>query len=103
MRILAQILRRAGYIVETAQTLGEARSRLEKCEVLISDIGLPDGNGYDVIAHAKQKQPVTGVALTGFDKQEDIERSKQAGFDFHLTKPVDPAQLRALLQEQPEH
>ena len=54
-------------------------------------------NGYDVISHAKQKQPIKGVALTGFDKQEDIERSKQAGFDFHLTKLVDFAELRTVL------
>src|SRR5438132_12163220 len=58
-------------------------------DVVLSDIGLPDGSGYEVIAQAKRKQPVKGVALTGFDKEEDIRRSKEAGFDFHLAKPVD--------------
>ena len=52
-----------------------------------------------MIAQAKRKQPVKGVALTGFDKEEDIRRSKEAGFDFHLTKPVDFAELRTVLGE----
>ena len=63
----------------------------------MSDIGLPDGSGYDVISQAKRKQPVKGVALTGFDRDEDIRRSREAGFDFHLTKPVDFHELRTVL------
>ena len=68
-------------------------------DVVLSDIGLPDGNGYEVIAQAKRKQPVKGVALTGFDKEEDVKRSKEAGFDFHLTKPVDFHELRTVLAQ----
>ncbi len=51
----------------------------------------------DVIAEAKRKRPVKAVALTGFGGTEDIERGKEAGFDFHLTKPVDFHELRAVL------
>ncbi len=68
-------------------------------DVVLSDIGLPDGSGYDVIAQAKRKQPVKGVALTGFDKDEDVRRSKEAGFDFHLTKPIDFHELRTVLSQ----
>jgi CheY-like chemotaxis protein len=68
-------------------------------DVILSDIGLPDGSGYDVIAAAKQKQTVKGIALTGFGMDEDIARSKRAGFDFHLTKPVDFQELRSVLAE----
>ena len=50
-----------------------------------------------VITEAKRKRPVKAVALTGFGGTEDIERGKQAGFDFHLTKPVDFHELRAVL------
>src|SRR5437764_14513039 len=68
-------------------------------DVVLSDIGLPDGSGYEVIAQAKRKEPLKGVALTGFDKEEDIRRSKEAGFDFHLTKPVDFHELRTVLAQ----
>jgi CheY-like chemotaxis protein len=66
-------------------------------DVVLCDIALPDGSGYDVIAQAKRRQPVKAIALTGFGATEDIERGKQAGFDFHLTKPVDFHELRAVL------
>jgi CheY-like chemotaxis protein len=66
-------------------------------DVVLCDIALPDGNGYDVIAEVKRKRPVKAVALTGFGAPGDIERGKEAGFDFHLTKPVDFHELRAVL------
>ena len=61
------------------------------------------GTGYDVISQAKRQHSesrhasLVGIALTGFGMDEDIRRSKEAGFDYHLTKPVDFAQLRTLL------
>ena len=66
-------------------------------DVVLSDIALPDGNGCDVISQAKLKQAVKGVALTGLDRDEDIRRGKQAGFDFYLSKPVDFHELRTVL------
>ena len=69
----------------------------KELDVVLSDIGLPDGSGYDVISHAKRKQSVKGVALTGFCTSKDIRRSKEAGFDFHLSKPVDFRELRSVL------
>ncbi len=68
-------------------------------DVVLCDIGLPDGSGYEVISQAKRKQRVKGVALTGFATPEDIRRSKEAGFDFHLTKPVDFHELRCVLNQ----
>jgi len=101
LRVLARLLDHFGHEISVAAS---ARSALEIVEskefdVVLSDIGLPDGSGHEVIAHAKRKQPVKGVALTGFDKQEDIRRSKEAGFDFHLTKPVDFHELRTVLAQ----
>jgi CheY-like chemotaxis protein len=66
-------------------------------DVVLCDIALPDGSGYEVIAEAKRKHPIKAVALTGLGATEDIERGKKAGFDFHLTKPVDFHELRAVL------
>ncbi len=72
-------------------------------EVVLCDLGLPGMNGYEV-AEELRRDPSTRsaklIAVTGYGRDEDRRRSKAAGFDMHLTKPVDPAQLRALLEEQ---
>jgi CheY-like chemotaxis protein len=99
LRTLSSLLSHFSHTISMADSTRSAHAFVESKEfdVVLSDIALPDGNGYDVISHAKSKQPVKGVALTGFDKKEDIARSKEAGFDFHLTKPVDFAELRTVL------
>ena len=101
LRVLGRLLNHLGHDISMA---GGARSALEIVElkefdVVLSDIGLPDGSGYEVIAQAKRKQRVKGIALTGFYKDEDIRRSKEAGFDFHLSKPVDFHKLRTILAQ----
>lgn len=60
---------------------------------------MPDGTGYEVIAQAKRHRPIKGIALTGFGMEQDMRRSKEAGFDFHLTKPIDFAELRTVLDQ----
>jgi CheY-like chemotaxis protein len=98
-RTLSRLLSYFGHEISTADSKQSALQMIasKKFDVLLSDIALPDGSGYDVISQAKQKQAVKGVALTGFDRDEDIERGKEAGFDFHLSKPVDFHQLRTVL------
>jgi CheY-like chemotaxis protein len=98
-RTLSQLLSHFGHDISVAESTQSAKEIVDSREfdVVLSDIALPDGSGYEVITHAKQKQPVKGVALTGFGMDEDIRRSKEAGFDFHLTKPVDFAELRTVL------
>jgi PAS domain S-box-containing protein len=70
-------------------------------DVILLDIGLPDMDGHEV-ARALRRQPATRdailVALTGYGQAEDIERSRAAGFDHHLVKPVDPEALESLLR-----
>lgn len=68
-------------------------------DLVLCDIGLPDGSGYDVISKAKAKGPIKAVAITGFGTEEDLRRSKEAGFDYHLIKPVDFQELRAVLEQ----
>ena len=98
-RTLSRLLTHFGHDISVADCTQSAKEIVDAKEfdVLLSDIGLPDGSGYDVITHAKQKRPIKGVALTGFGMDEDIRKSKEAGFDFHLTKPVDFAELRTVL------
>ena len=84
----------------TAENIRSALQILaaEEIDVLLCDIGLPDGSGYEVIAHARRKRPIKAVAITGFGTDEDVRRSKQAGFDFHLVKPVDLHELQTVLE-----
>jgi CheY-like chemotaxis protein len=101
LKVLARLLDHFGHEISSADGAQSALEivELKQFDVVLSDIGLPDGSGYEVIAQAKRKQPVKGVALIGFDKKEDIRRSKEAGFDFHLTKPVDFHELRTVLAQ----
>ena len=101
LQTLSRLLNHFGHETLMADGAQSALAIVESKEfdVVLSDIALPDGSGYDVIAQAKRKQPVKGVALTGFDKEEDVRRSKEAGFDFHLTKPIDFHELRTVLAQ----
>jgi CheY-like chemotaxis protein len=99
LQALSRLLSHFGHEISLADRAQTALNIIDSKEfdVVLCDIALPDGTGYDVIAQAKRRQPVKAVALTGFSATEDIERGKQAGFDFHLTKPVDFHELRAVL------
>jgi CheY-like chemotaxis protein len=96
---LSRLLSHFGHEISLAEGAQNALNIINSKEfdVVLCDIALPDGDGYDVIAQAKRRRPVKAVALTGFSATEDIERGRQAGFDFHLTKPVDFHELRAVL------
>ena len=100
-RVLTRLLESFGYKISAAGSVAEALELLQAGEfdAVMSDIGLPDGTGYDVIAQAKALRAVQGVALTGYGMSEDVRRSKEAGFDFHLTKPIDVAELRTVLRQ----
>src|SRR5437879_10722115 len=88
-----------GHEISVAEGAQSAQEMIDSKEfdVVLCDIALPDGSGYDLIAEAKRKRPVKAVALSGFAATEDIERGREAGFDFHLAKPVDFHELRAVL------
>ncbi len=99
LHALAALLRKAGYTVQTAENVLQAGPLLAQAEVLISDIGLPDGSGCDLMRRFKELGGIPGIAITGFGQEEDIARSERAGFSKHLTKPVDIEVLKAALQE----
>jgi CheY-like chemotaxis protein len=99
LQALSRLLTHFGHEISLADGAQNALSMINSKEfdVVLCDIALPDGNGYDVVAHAKRKGPVTAVALSGFSATDDIERGRKAGFDFHLAKPVDFHELRSVL------
>lgn len=97
---LAQLLTRRRYEVKTAATAAEARalSKKEKFHLIISDIGLPDGNGFDLMKELRAgNAELRGIALTGYGMEEDVARSQNAGFASHLTKPIRVQSLEAAL------
>jgi len=88
---VAKLLARRRYEVKVASTAEEARRliRNEKFDLLISDIGLPDGNGYELMREIRQRSgTICGIALSGYGMDQDILKSDAAGFTAHLIKPV---------------
>jgi PAS domain S-box-containing protein len=100
-RALSRLLTHFGHKVVTADNVRRAMEIIDSdtINVLLCDIGLPDGSGYDVVSRARSKRPIKGVALTGFGTDADIRRSKEAGFDFHLVKPVNFQELQSVLEQ----
>jgi PAS domain S-box-containing protein len=101
-RILTRMLKKRGHEVEGANTVAAALAQLRArpFDLLVSDIGLPDGSGYDLMREAKKLQPaVDGIAVSGFGMEEDVRRSKEAGFALHLTKPVDIGLIEEYLEK----
>jgi PAS domain S-box-containing protein len=100
---LAMVLRNSGHTVLTAYSGEQALeiAQREKPDAIVLDIGMPQMNGYEVAQRVRASadgKSVLLVALTGWGQKEDIERSLQAGFDFHMTKPADPERIERLLE-----
>jgi len=101
LRVLARLLQRRGCEVTTAISVASALEAGERGEfdLLVSDIGLPDGTGLDLIRRLRKSRPVRGIALSGFGLDSDLQRSFDAGFLAHLTKPVNFASLEATIRQ----
>jgi len=100
LRILARLLRKWGYGVTTANSAKNALERAseQRFDLLVSDLGLPDGSGCDVMREVKARYNLPAIALSGYGTDEDIRTSLEAGFAEHLTKPVSFQALRMAVQ-----
>ncbi|MEP6809466.1 MAG: response regulator [Chthoniobacterales bacterium] len=100
---LQQLLERRGHRVTGAGTLAEARHLAVPgaCDLVISDIGLPDGDGHTLMAELRESQGLPGIALSGYGMESDIARSQANGFFVHLTKPIDIQALDAAIAIAP--
>ncbi|HZE57485.1 MAG TPA: ATP-binding protein, partial [Chthoniobacterales bacterium] len=100
-RVLGRILRNAGFDLSHAGTVAEARSLAgtRRFDLLISDLGLPDGSGLDLMKALREAQGMKGIALSGFGTDDDVAASQAAGFSAHLTKPVDWERLRTEIEK----
>ncbi len=99
--LLGLLLEQLGHTVFSATTLADALDEMPdaECDVLISDIGLPDGNGWELMTRLGDEAPRYAIAMSGFGMASDRQRSLAAGYRHHLLKPVEPNQLERLLDE----
>jgi len=95
-RALRRMLENAGYQVGYASTLAGARDLAAKrrFQLVISDLGLPDGSGLDLMGELGDTGQLRGIALSGFGSESDVAAAKAAGFAAHFTKPIDWERLR---------
>jgi two-component system, chemotaxis family, CheB/CheR fusion protein len=98
---LRRFLTRIGYKVYIAPDVASARALAKAVEfdILLSDIRLPDGTGWDLMREISRDQPgVRGIAISGFNSDEEIARSKRVGFLDHIAKPLAAEELTAALE-----
>ena len=99
---LAMLLRFSGHEVRAVHTGPKAlqAAQAEPPDVILLDIGLPGMDGYEVARRLREQQGAGSahlIAMTGYGQESDRKRSREAGFDHHLVKPVEPARLQELL------
>jgi len=103
--MLTMLLRSWGHAVDSASTMGEALAHLpsQRYDVLISDIGLPDGNGWQLMDKLRELGTLGNIghaiAMSGYGMGSDLEKSRAAGYRHHLIKPMDIDHLDRLLLE----
>ena len=100
MMVLVRLLRHYGHNVFTAESVERALAvaATHSFDLVISDLGLPDGNGIDLMRQLAKNYGLRGIALSGYGMPEDRAKTKQAGFLAHLVKPINFDQLQSALQ-----
>jgi CheY-like chemotaxis protein len=100
LQAMKMFLELEGHAVQTAATM---RSALEATDsgfdLVITDIGLPDGDGWELMRQLRERGPVRAVAMSGYGWKEDLEKSRAAGFFAHLLKPLKINELEAVLRK----
>jgi signal transduction histidine kinase/ActR/RegA family two-component response regulator len=98
-RVMAKLLGSLNFRVHVARDVRSARGAAEndRIDLLISDLGLPDGTGYDVLRYLNRDRQVPAIAVSGYGMEDDLAQSVRAGFQEHLVKPIDFAKLRTAI------
>jgi PAS domain S-box-containing protein len=99
--VLRMMLERDGYLVQSASNMNDAMqfATTTQFDLLISDIGLPDGTGIELMEKLGERRPPKAIALSGFGMEDDVRRSREVGFAEHLTKPVNVTRLREVIEQ----
>jgi DNA-binding response OmpR family regulator len=94
------MLERRGYQITVAHSADQAveKARSADFDLLISDIGLPDRSGYELMQELRESKGLRGIALSGFGMESDVIKAHAAGFSDHLTKPINFEQLEGVIQ-----
>jgi signal transduction histidine kinase len=97
---LERLLTRRGHTVAAAHDMRSAMEAAERgqFDLLVSDVGLPDGSGPELMTHLRAKSGIRGIAISGFGMNGDVEKSINAGFSEHLVKPVSLEKLEAAIE-----
>jgi PAS domain S-box-containing protein len=97
--LLKAILENSGHRVAVAGDVTSAIGHADSApfDIVVSDIGLPDGTGYDLMRRLRERHRIPGVALSGYGMDEDLQQSREAGFADHIIKPVDAHQLELVM------
>lgn len=100
-RVMVLFLQQLGHVVSTARGMHEGLETLSASpfDVLISDIGLPDGNGWDLLTSINNASSIYSIAMSGFGLNADRARSEAVGYRHHLIKPFDPDRLSGMLDQ----
>jgi CheY-like chemotaxis protein len=101
LEALTLFLTRRGHVVESAQSVDEAEAKLphSDCQLILSDIQLPDGTGWDLLASGCVPPGRYAVAMSGCGSESDQAQSKAVGFKAHLVKPMRLADVENVLAE----
>ena len=93
-------LEQLGHIVFSARSKAEALKKIPRanCDVLISDINLPDGNGWEILEEIGNLRPNYAIAISGYGTKADRQRSAESGFRHHVVKPVFPDSLNDVIE-----
>jgi signal transduction histidine kinase len=96
---LSTILERRGYVVEIAGDVasGLKLAAAQPFDLLMSDLGLPDASGYDLMKQIRENYSIPGIAISGYGTQEDIRKCDEAGFSGHLVKPIEISRLEEMV------
>lgn len=99
--VMIRLLKKRGYHPLLASSLSEAfkLAKNNEFDLVISDLGLPDGTGFELMRELKARYDLRGIALSGYGMEEDVQQALEAGFMKHFTKPVNLEQLDEALQE----
>jgi two-component system CheB/CheR fusion protein len=99
--LLAELLQTHGHIVSIATSASAALTLAsqKQFDVIVSDVGLPDATGYELMSQIRDRYAIKGIAVTGSSGASDVERGRDAGFSMHLIKPVTLRKLEAALQQ----
>jgi CheY-like chemotaxis protein len=97
--VLLRLLKKDGYEVDHATTVSAAEelASQHQFDLVISDLGLPDGTGLDLMKRLRKRHCFPAIALSGYGMDEDVAASKAAGFAEHFTKPIHPERLRTAI------